>query len=106
MKGGDTMKKFCSLLFLLTMALSLTSCKVNWFGETREVAWYVVVIPILLALIIAYTIIMTNTYVCPHCKKRFKSKPHQLYTTIHFMGKRIAKCPHCGRKSFCKVQKR
>ena len=78
MKGGENMKKAYSLLFLLTMALSLTSCKVNWFGETREVAWYFVVIPILLVLVIAYAIIMTNTYICPHC----------------------------GRKSFCNVQKR
>ena len=99
------MKKLLLMLLLLLVALSLTSCTVNWFTTTVEVPWYVIAIPVALLLIAAYFIVMSHTYICPHCGTEFKAKPYQLYVTLHFCGKRLAKCPNCGKKSYCEIKK-
>ena len=99
------MKKAMFIFLLVTLTLSLTSCTVNWFGDTVDVPWYVVVIPILVIAVLGYFILMSKTYICPHCKTEFKAKPYQLYVTIHMGGKRIAKCPVCGRKGFCNIKR-
>ena len=87
------------------ITLSLSSCTVNWFGGTKDVPWYFVAIPVLLIFILGYVILMSKTYICPHCGTEFKAKPHQLYVTIHMGGKRMAKCPTCGKKGFCRVKR-
>ena len=94
-----------AVLMLLALVLSLTSCQVNWFGETRDVPWYFIAIPVVLVGIIGYVILMTRTYICPHCQTEFKPKPYHVYVTVHYLNKRIAKCPHCGKKSFCRVKR-
>ena len=99
------MKKVLLLLISLIVALSLTSCAVNWFGGTREVPWYYVAIPVAVIFIAGYFILMSKTYVCPDCNTEFKAKPYQLYVTVHCGRKRLAKCPKCGRKGFCKVKR-
>ena len=99
------MKKALLFFVLLTVTFSLTSCTVNWFGDTRDVPWYFIAIPIILISVFGYFILMSKTYICPHCKTEFKAKPHQLYVTVHMGGKRIAKCPSCGRKGFCEIKK-
>ena len=99
------MKKAFSFLALWTITVSLSSCKVNWFGDTLDVPWYYVAIPVLLIAVFGYVILMSKTYICPHCQTEFKAKPHQLYVTIHMGRKRIAKCPKCGRKGFCEVKR-
>ena len=99
------MKK--AILFFVTLitVLSLSSCTVNWLGDTMDVPWYFVAIPALLIALFGYLILMSKTYVCPICKTEFKAKPYQLYVTIHMGGKRIAKCPNCKRKGFCRVKR-
>ena len=100
------MKKLCLILLLLALTVSLCSCQINWFTKTVDVPWYVVAIPVALIFLCAYWILMSHTYVCPHCKTEFKAKPYQLYVTIHFGGKRMAKCPNCGKKGFCAIKKK
>ena len=99
------MKKAYLFFVILTITLSLSSCTVNWFGDTVDVPWYFVAIPILLIFIFGYIILMSKTYICPHCKTEFKAKPYQLYVTIHMGRKRMAKCPKCGRKGFCEIKR-
>jgi uncharacterized Zn-finger protein len=100
------MKKIFLFFVILTMALSLSSCTVNWFGDTMDVPWYFVAIPILLIAVFGYIILMAKTYICPLCKTEFKAKPYQLYVAIHMGRRRIAKCPKCGRKGFCEIKNR
>ena len=83
------MKKAFSFLALWTITVSLSSCKVNWFGDTLDVPWYYVAIPVLLIAVFGYVILMSKTYICPHCQTEFKAKPHQLYVTVH-MGREDA----------------
>ena len=99
------MKKSLLILLLPVCTLSLTSCTVNWFTTTAEVPWYVIAIPVALIAIGALLILMRNVYICPHCNTEFKAKPYQLYVTVHMNGKRLAKCPHCGKKSFCHIKR-
>ena len=99
------MRKLCLCILALAVTLSLTACTVNWFGGTVDVPWYYVAIPVLLIAICGYSILMSKTYICPHCKTEFKAKPYQLYVTIHMGGKRLAKCPNCQKKSFCNIKK-
>lgn len=99
------MKKAVSILLLLIVTVSLTSCTVNWFGDTADVPWYVIAIPLSVIFVLAYIMILSKTYICPHCKTEFKAKPYQLYVTIHMGNKRIAKCPQCGRRGFCEIKK-
>lgn len=99
------MKKVLLLLISLIVALSLTSCTVNWFGGTLDVPWYYVAIPVAVIFILGYFILMSKTYVCPDCGAEFKAKPYQLYVTVHCGRKRLAKCPKCGRKGFCKIKR-
>ena len=97
----NMMKKAIVLLVTLATVLSMTSCSVNWFGDTVEVPWYAVAVPVTIILVLGYIILMKRTYICPKCKAEFKAKPYQLYVTVHSCGKRLAKCPKCGRMGFC-----
>lgn len=99
------MKKLLLTITLIISVLMLSSCKVNWFGESFDVPWYCVVIPVVLLFVIVYAFIISRTYVCPECKTEFKPKWYQLYACIHLNGERLNKCPHCGRKGFCKIKK-
>ena len=104
-KGGEIMKKILFSFLLLCATISLCSCKVNWFTGTIDVPWYFVVIPIILVFIAAYAILMSQTYVCPDCNTEINPKWYQLSVCIHFGGKRVVKCPNCGRRGFCKTKK-
>ena len=96
------MKKVFIPLLLLLSTLMLSSCQVNWFGSHFDVPWYFIAVPVFVLFIVLYVIIVSKTYVCPKCKTEFKPKWYQIYITIHFNDSRIAKCPNCGRKGFCK----
>ena len=99
------MKKAFLFFVVLIMVLSLASCTVNWFGDTKDVPWYYIAIPVALIAICGYFILMSKTYICPDCGTEFKAKPHQLYVTVHMGGKRLAKCPKCGRLGYCKIKR-
>ncbi|MBR6530731.1 MAG: hypothetical protein IKT43_04880 [Clostridia bacterium] len=104
------MKKIVLLLLLLFVVLSFSACQVNWLGEPIEAPWYVVVPPTVLFIAvvggISYWIIFSHTYVCPHCNTEIKPKWYQFSLLIHFNRRRLAKCPHCGKRSFCKPKKK
>lgn len=98
------MKKLISV-FIICSTLLLCSCRVNWFTTTVDVPWYVVAIPVTVIFVVAYLILMNTTFVCPNCNTEFKPKWYQLSVCVHFGNKRLAKCPNCGRKGFCKHKK-
>lgn len=99
------MKKLLSAAVLFLSALTLSSCKVNWFGSSFDVPWYFVAIPAILIILAAYLIIIKGTYVCPLCGTEFKPKWYQLSACLHINGKRFVKCPGCGKRSYCKRKK-
>ena len=94
------------LAALSLILLTFTSCEVNWGSTRYNVEWYVIAIPVIIAVILSLIIsgyfILKRTYICPKCKKEFK--PKKWYTFLwafHFCGSRLFKCPHCKRISFC-----
>ena len=96
------MKKIALTLALLLSALTLSSCRVNWFGRTLDAPWYAIAIPVLLIIVLSYVILIRGTYVCPDCQTEFKPRWYQLSVAFHLNGKRVVKCPKCGRRGFCK----
>ena len=104
------MRKIIVLALTVLSAISLSSCQVNWFDQTIEVPWYVVALPAILILSvslgIAYWVILSCTYVCPACKNEIKPKWNDFSLSVHVNGKRLAKCPHCGKKNFCEPKEK
>jgi len=99
------MKKALFSLSLLLSVLFLTSCQINWFGDSYDVPWFFIAIPVFIILLVSYIILISNAYICPECKTEFKPKWYQFSVCFHFNGKRVVKCPKCGRKGFCKRKK-
>ena len=100
---------FTAVLIFIALALTLSSCQVNWFGEKRETEWWVVAIIIttatVLALLLGKITLSNKTYVCPECKMLIRPKWWQAALAVHVGSDRVFKCPHCGRRGFCKVYK-
>ena len=105
MKGGKKMRKLPLTSALALSTLTLTSCKVNWFGESFDAPWYVIAIPVAIIAIAGYFILMNTTFICPDCNTEFKPKWYQLSVTVHFGNKRLVKCPKCGKKGFFERKK-
>ena len=100
------MKRIALIFLTLVALLSLTSCKVNWFGDTLDVPWYFVVIPAVLIIVVAYIIIISGRYVCPDCKTEIKPKWYDISVCFHLGNERVVKCPKCGRRGFCEKKKK
>lgn len=101
-KGSSKMKKTGFLIFLALSSCFLTSCQVNWFGASYDVAWYWVAIPVAVIMVVGYVILMRIVLVCPVCGEVFRPRWYQLSVSMHMGRKRLAKCPHCGKRSFCR----
>lgn len=100
------MKKVWSLLTLACAAALLSACEVNGFdGKKYDVPWYVIALFLVAIFLITYITMLSNTYICKHCEKEFRPKWHQFSICMHFNGTRLARCPHCGKRSFCKIQR-
>ena len=95
------MKKIFFAFVLLCSAITLCSCRVNWFTTTVDVPWYFIAIPVALIAVFGYFILMNMTFICPYCGTEFKPKWYQLSVCVHMNRKRLAKCPSCERQSFC-----
>lgn len=45
-----------------------------------------------------------GVYECPHCNERFVPDMKNYILGAHTLTKRKLKCPHCGKRSYCKKQ--
>ena len=99
------MKKILFFAGVFGLSAVLCSCEVNWFGSTVDVPWYAIAIPVAVIAVVGYIILMNMTFICPHCQTEFKPKWYQLSICIHMSRNRLAKCPKCGKTSFCKRKK-
>jgi len=95
-------RKLFSVIVLLLLMLSLSGCTVNWFDAHYDVSWFVIAVPVIIIFIVAHIYIMSGTYVCPECGTHFKPKWYQFSAYVHFMGKRLIKCPKCKKTNYCK----
>ena len=96
---------FSSLIAI--MALTLASCKVNWFDKQYDVPWWVIAIPVaiftLVMMLASAKYISTREYICPKCSGKFHPKWWQTLFSLHINSDRYFKCPHCGKRSFCHI---
>lgn len=56
----------------------------------------------IVAIIIAQIVISRQKYVCPKCGAVISPKWYHLSAALHMGSDRVVKCPHCGRKGFCR----
>lgn len=101
-------KKILVLIVLICiMTLSMTSCRVNWFDKHYDVPWWLIAVPVTAFSVIVWIVagkhIASKKYVCPKCNKTFYPKWWKAAVSIHINDDRVFKCPHCGRKGFCKI---
>ncbi len=105
MKKHSVAKAF---LLLILLALFLTSCEAHVGNDRFDVKWYVIAIPATVftvaCVVIAGIVLSKNTYVCPECGERFHPKWWRAMLSLHDGSDRVFKCPHCGRKGFCRKE--
>ncbi len=65
-----------------------------------------VVIISIVCFVVAYAISMAfickQDYKCPGCGSIIRPKWHHISAWLHNGSDRVIKCPHCGRKGFCR----
>lgn len=94
------MKKILFIILTILLVLPLVACEINWFGDTVEVEWYYIIVPIIIICIVGYIIMMRSYYECAHCGAIFRPKWYHFFVALHFCKKRLVKCPHCGKTSY------
>ena len=94
------MKKL-SFLVTVLLVLLLTSCDVHFGNIHYDAPWWSVAIPILVVLLISHIYLIHRTYTCPNCGYKIKPKWYQISIWVHVGGKRIVKCPNCGKIEKC-----
>ena len=104
------MKKFIIFFVVLcVVAASVTSCQVHWLDKQFTVQWWVIVIPSVLIVALAWFFavkhIVSQKYVCPECGKAFYPKWTDAMFSVHMNDNRVLKCPHCGKKGFCPLSR-
>lgn len=105
------MKK--NLLFnsslILTLMTQLTACTVNWGTEQYEVPWYILTPPLVIFCAILFTVstrlIMSYPFRCAKCGQSFHPKWYQAVLSFHIGSSRLFRCPHCGHKGMCEVDR-
>ena len=100
------MKKLIVFFVVLCVVVfSLTSCQVHFFDQQFTVPWWIIVIPsvsiIALAWFVAAKHITSQKYICSECGKSFYPKLKDAAFSVHMNDDRVLKCPHCGKKGFC-----
>ena len=100
------MKKLAVVCSAIFLSLCLTSCEVHWFEKSYDVPWWVIAIPTLLILAAAWFFagkaIAKKEYRCSKCQTDFYPVWWKAAFSVHVNDDRVFKCPHCGRKGFCK----
>lgn len=100
------MKRLICLLSVIFSPLLMTSCEVHNNGQSWDVPWHYIAIPVtafsVICLTVSHIYIIHNTYKCPECGTEFKPRWHEISAWIHINDDRIMRCPCCHRKGFCK----
>jgi len=100
------MKKGIIVALLLSVVFNLTACEVHSFGKSYDVHWAVIAIQAVVVLLLTFIFVglrvSKTKYVCSHCNGAFYPNFWKSAYSIHMNRQRLFKCPHCGKKGFCK----
>lgn len=64
--------------------------------------WWIGAILVGIIFLAAHLYCVTRKYHCPKCGRAFRVKWYAFSTWYHDDERRVAKCPYCKRKGFCK----
>ena len=79
------------------MKTVLFSSVIQWLDLTVSTA-----VIIIIGILIAQIVISRQKYVCPKCGAVISPKWYHFSAPLHMGSDRVVKCPHCGRKGFCR----
>lgn len=103
-------KKKIIMSVIIAIITLLAGFTLIFVAELLEMEAWLRWVLIAIALIIIFTGIGlacvmdrdAGVYECPHCKERFVPTIQAYILGAHLFTKRRLKCPHCGKRSFCK----
>jgi DNA-directed RNA polymerase subunit RPC12/RpoP len=64
--------------------------------------WWIGAILVGIIFLAAHLYCVTRKYHCPKCGRAFRVKWYAFSTWYHDDERRVAKCPYCKQKGFCK----
>lgn len=64
--------------------------------------WWIGAILVGIIFLAAHLYCVTRKYHCPKCGRAFRVKWYAFSTWYHDEERRVAKCPYCKQKGFCK----
>ena len=70
-------------------------------------SWPVVVLLTLAVAALAFVVVRharSSQYSCPFCQTIFRISPAIDFASPHTAGKKLLKCPHCGKTDWCPEQ--
>lgn len=99
------MKRLFLFVLSFCFVLCLTGCEVHYNGETMDVSWYVIAIPValfsLLCILIAGLGSSVKRFVCPKCHNTFRPNRWKMVFSPHIAEEHLMRCPHCKTKQMC-----
>ena len=103
-------KKKIIMSVIIALITLLTGFTLVFVSELVEMELWLRILLIVIGLTsilvgIALACVMdrdAGVYECQHCKERFVPTMKDYILATHVFGKRRLKCPHCGKRSYCK----
>lgn len=97
----------CAVICFITLLAGVTLVLVSGYLEMET--WLRVLLIVIALVIIGSGIAVAcvldrdaGTFECPNCGKRFVPTMKAYVWGMHTFTRRRLKCPHCGKKSYCK----
>ena len=88
-----------SLILIMISGASFGVFPFEWSVLLVVLSSITFIIALIAAILLDYN---TGDYECKKCGKRFKPTLSAYVWGVHTLTTRYLKCPHCGKKSFCK----
>ena len=88
-----------SLILIMISASLFSFLPIDWSILLVVLSSVTFIIALAAAILLDYN---AGDYECKKCGKRFKPTLSAYVWGAHTLTTRYLKCPHCGKKSFCK----
>lgn len=88
-----------SLILIMISASVFTFLPIDWSILLVVLSSITFIIALIAAILLDYNV---SDYECKKCGQRFKPTLLAYVWGAHTLTTRYLKCPHCGKKSFCK----
>lgn len=99
------MKRIFTALFFVFFCFCLTGCEVHWNGQSFDVPWFVIAVPValfsFLCVLISGLAMGRKRYVCPKCNATFRPQRWRIVFAPHIGEEHLLRCPKCKALEMC-----